>query len=513
MDSINIEDIRGSFCVETRPGPCGIIIFGASGDLTYRKLIPALFSLYNRDLLPNEFYILGCARTAMSDEEFRLKAHKAIVNAVKSLDQAKLNSFLNRLSYHAGDYYDTETYRLLSAKLDELDKGYSIGGNRIFYLAIPPDLYCPIIQMLNSVGLTSEPDDGRSYVHIVFEKPFGRDLKSAMALDKELHHVLLERQIYRIDHYLGKETVQNILMFRFANAVFEPIWNRRYIDHVQITVAETIGIEHRAGYFERSGLLRDIFQNHILQMLALVSMEPPTSFNADRVRDERVKLLRSLRPFPLDDLDKFIVRGQYISGKIDGEDVVGYRDEKDVNPNSQIETFVSAKVFIDNWRWQGVPFYIRSGKRLARKLSEIAIIFKNVPYSMFHPLPAELLANNVLVMNVQPEEGISLTIQAKQPGAKLCMTSLTMAFRYKDILGIEMPDAYERLLLDCMLGDQTLFWRSDDVESAWAFVTPVLQRWEDDPKVCPLTFYESGSWGPRESAGLIERDGRKWRHG
>ncbi|HGE70579.1 TPA: glucose-6-phosphate dehydrogenase, partial [Candidatus Poribacteria bacterium] len=335
MDSINIEDIRGSFCVETRPGPCGIIIFSASGDLTYRKLIPALFSLYNRDLLPNEFYILGCARTAMSDEEFRLKAHKAIVNAVKSLDQAKLNSFLNRLSYHAGDYYDTETYRLLSAKLDELDKGYSIGGNRIFYLAVPPDLYCPIIQMLNSVGLTNEPDDGRSYVHIVFEKPFGRDLKSAMALDKELHHVLLERQIYRIDHYLGKETVQNILMFRFANAVFEPIWNRRYIDHVQITVAETIGIEHRAGYFERSGLLRDIFQNHILQMLALVSMEPPTSFNADRVRDERVKLLRSLRPFPLDDLDKFIVRGQYISGKIDGEDVVGYRDEKDVNPNSQ----------------------------------------------------------------------------------------------------------------------------------------------------------------------------------
>ncbi len=511
MNPIDIENIRGGFCVETRPGPCGIIIFGASGDLTYRKLIPALFSLYSRNLLPDEFFIVGCARTEMSDEGFRDNAQKAINSTTKSLDQTQLNGFLKRLSYHTGDYHNIESYRLLSVKLMELDKTYSTDGNHVFYLATPPDLYCPIIQMLNSIGLTKEPDDRRRYVHIVFEKPFGRDLKSAMALDKELHNALLEHQIYRIDHYLGKETVQNILMFRFANAVFEPIWNRRYVDHVQITVAETLGIEHRAGYFERSGLLRDIFQNHILQMLALVSMEPPTSFNADRVRDERVKLLRSLRPFPIDDLGKFIIRGQYTAGKIDGIDVVGYREEKGVAPDSQIETFVSAKVYIDNWRWQGVPFYIRSGKRLARKLSEIAIVFKSVPHSMFHPLPAELLANNVLVMNVQPEEGISLTIQAKQPGAKLCMTSLTMAFRYRDILGIEMPDAYERLLLDCMLGDQTLFWRSDDVESAWAFVTPVLQKWEEDPNVCPLSFYQSGSWGPHQSLELIERDGRKWR--
>jgi glucose-6-phosphate 1-dehydrogenase len=513
MDLSNLDDIRGSFCVETRPGPCGIIIFGASGDLTYRKLIPALFNLYNRDLLPDEFFVLGCARTPMSDEEFRLKAHDAIIKDIKSSDQTRLTMFLSKLNYHAGDYHDVETYRSLSVKLGELDKEYSVGGNYIFYLAIPPDLYHPIVKMLDSVGLANEPEDAHNYIRFVFEKPFGRDLKSALSLDRELHHVLLERQIYRIDHYLGKETVQNILMFRFANAVFEPIWNRRYIDHVQITIAETLGVEHRAGYYERAGLLRDMFQNHILQMMALVSMEPPTSFNADRVRDERVKLLRSLRPFPLDDLSKFVVRGQYITGDIDGEAVIGYRDEKSVAHDSQIETFVSAKVFVDNWRWQGVPFYIRSGKRLARKLSEIAIVFKSVPHSMFNPLPPELLANNVLVMNVQPEEGISLTIQAKQPGAKLCMNPLTMTFRYKDIMGADMPDAYERLLLDCMLGDQTLFWRSDDVESAWAFVTPVLEKWEDDPKACPLTFYESGSWGPTRSSELIERDGREWRHG
>jgi len=508
MDQLKTEfNVRGSFCTEMRAGPCGIIIFGASGDLTYRKLIPALYNLFNRNLLPDDFFVLGCARTPMTDDEFRNKARESL----KITDQSMLDKFIGRFSYHAGDYNDSATYVSMSQKLDELDRVFLTKGNRIFYFAIPPDLYSPIANMLGSTGLINEPDDGQSFVHVILEKPFGRDLDSAVSLDKELHLVLSERQIYRIDHYLGKETVQNILMFRFANAVFEPIWNRRYIDHVQITVAETLGVEHRAGYFERAGLLRDMFQNHILQMLALVAMEAPTSFNADRVRDERVKLLRSLRPFPLDELDKFMIRGQYISGKLEGLGVAGYREEKNVAFDSPIETFVATKVFVDNWRWQGVPFYIRTGKRLAQKLSEIAIVFKRVPYSMFRPLPPEELAPNVLVLNVQPEEGISLTIQAKQPGAKLCMNSLTMDFRYRDIYGVELPDAYERLLLDCMLSDQTLFWRSDDVESAWSFVTPVLDKWESEPKSCPLTFYESGSWGPHESAKLIEHDGRKWR--
>jgi glucose-6-phosphate 1-dehydrogenase len=508
MDQIKTDiDVRGGFCTEMRSDPCGVIIFGASGDLTYRKLIPALYNLFRRDLLSENFFVLGCARTPMSNEEFQAKAR----GSVKIADQSILDDFIGRFSYCSGDYNDSATYVSISQKLDELDRIYATKGNRLFYFAIPPDFYSPITSMLGSVGLVNEPDDGKSFIHVILEKPFGRDFESALSLDKELHFVLSERQIYRIDHYLGKETVQNILMFRFANAVFEPIWNRRYIDHVQITVAETLGVEHRAGYFERAGLLRDMFQNHLLQMLALVAMESPTSFNANRVRDERVKLLRSLRPFQLDELDKFIVRGQYTSGKSEGLDVPGYRQEKNVAYDSPIETFVSAKVFIENWRWQGVPFYIRTGKRLARKLSKIAIVFKGVPYSMFRPLPPEELSPNVLVMNVQPEEGISLTIQAKQPGAKLCMNSLTMDFRYKDVFGIEMPDAYERLLLDCMLGDQTLFWRSDDVEAAWSFVTPILDKWESKPESCPLTFYESGSWGPLESSKLIEHDGREWR--
>lgn len=512
MENIdNNVDLEGRFCAEMRPDSCGIIIFGASGDLTFRKLIPALFNLFNRKLMPEKFYILGYARTSMTDEEFQEKAYNAIEKNPTNFDKMIVDDFISRLAYQYGDYSDSESYQQLSKKLNKLDNKYATQSNYMFYLATPPDLYCKIVNMLNSAGLVSESDDGDECVHIVLEKPFGRDLNSALALDRELHHVLTEKQIYRIDHYLGKETVQNILMFRFANAVFEPIWNRHYIDHVQITVAETLGVEHRAGYFERAGLLRDMFQNHILQMLALVAMEPPISFNSDRVRDERVKLLRALKPFPLDELSKYIVRGQYTSGKLGDLNVSGYREEKNVADNSSIETFIATKLFIENWRWQGVPFYIRTGKRLKRKVSEIAITFKRVPYSMFSPLPPEELAPNVLVLNVQPEEGMSLTFQAKQPGAKLCMNSLTMNFRYKDIYGVEMPDAYERLLLDCMLGDQTLFWRSDDVESAWAFVTPLLDKWENDPDGCPLAFYESGSWGPDEANELINIDGRKWR--
>jgi len=504
-------DVRGELCTETRPEPCGLIIFGASGDLTHRKLIPALFNLYKRDLMPPDFFILGCARTPMTDEEFQRKVRDSITSHLPDSDASGVDVFVSRCVYHAGDYQSPETYSLLVERLRKLDKEHFTGGSHLFYLATPPSLYCPVAGQLGSAGLTKESEEGLPYVNVVFEKPFGRDLESAIALDKELRRFLSERQIYRIDHYLGKETVQNILMFRFANAVFEPIWNRRYVDHVQITVSECLGVEHRAGYFEEAGLLRDMFQNHMLQMLALVAMESPISFSADRVRDERAKLMRSIRPFPLDSLDQCIVRGQYEPGSINGAEVVGYRHEPGVAQDSRIETFIAAKVFVDNWRWQGVPFYMRAGKRMKRKVSEIAIVFKRVPYSMFAPLSPDQLSANVLVLNVQPEEGISLTIQAKQPGARLCMDSLTMDFRYKDILGVELPDAYERLLLDCMLRDQTLFWRSDGIEASWALVTPVLEKWEEELESCPLALYESGSWGPRESDALLERDGRQWR--
>lgn len=507
-----LQDQSGSWpasCTEMRSGSFGLVIFGASGDLTHRKLIPALFNLYRRELLSGNFYILGCARTRMTDEEFQKKVRSSIIERFGNASTSDLDTFVSQCAYHAGDYQDSETYDLLAKRLNQLDNDYSTGCNHIFYLATPPNLYCPVASHLSSSGLTEELEDDLPYVHVVVEKPYGRDLESAIELDRELHKSLTERQIYRIDHYLGKETVQNILMFRFANAVFEPIWNRRYVDHVQITVAENLGVGHRAGYFEQSGLLRDMFQNHMLQMLTLVAMEPPSSFDADRVRDERVKLMRSIRPFPLDDMENCIVRGQYISGAIDGASVPGYRQEPGIADGSRIETYMAAKLFIDNWRWQGVPFYLRSGKRLKRKISEIAITFKRVPHSMFAPLAPNELTRNVLVMNVQPEEGIALTIQAKNPGAKLCMKSLTMDFRYHDIFGIELPDAYERLLLDCAKGDQTLFWRSDGIEASWSLITPVLKKWEAEG--CPLGFYESGTWGPREADELLKRDGRQWR--
>jgi glucose-6-phosphate 1-dehydrogenase len=347
---------------------------------------------------------------------------------------------------------------------------------------------------------------------VVVEKPFGRDLESAMDLDRSLRAVLSEKQIYRIDHYLGKETVQNILLFRFANSIFEPIWNRRYVDHIQITVAESIGVEHRAGYFEQAGLLRDMFQNHMLQMLSLATMEPPISFDGDRVRDEKVKLLRSIRPFLSEDPDTRVIRGQYTAGEVDGSGVPGYREEKGVSPESIVETFVAAKVCLDNWRWQGVPIYLRAGKRMAKKASRIAVQFKSVPHSMFKPLEPGDLSPNVLMFNVQPEEGILLGIQAKRPGPKLCMDTLHMHFHYKDVITGQLPDAYERLLLDCMLGDQTLFIRHDDMEVSWSLITPLLREWEKPESVTahPLHRYAAGSWGPQASCELPQQGGRSW---
>ncbi len=370
-------------------------------------------------------------------------------------------------------------------------------------------MYGTIVERLGPHLHCRRRGDSRQQVRLIVEKPFGRDLQSAVQLNTKIQQCFDESQIYRIDHYLGKETVQNILMFRFANAIFEPVWNRNFIDHIQITIAESIGVEHRAGYYDKAGALRDMFQNHMLGMLSLVAMEPPVSFGADGIRDEKVKLLRSIRAFDLESLGNFMTRGQYGPGTINGEQVAGYRQEDGVNANSRTETFVAAKVFVDNWRWKGVPFYLRTGKRLAYKDTEIAITFKQVPHSMFISAGLAEMPANVLVLQIQPEEGISLSFQAKRPGSKVCMSTLRMDFSYREVFGTEAPEAYQRLLLDCMVGDQTLFIRQDNVEVSWGLLTPVLNAWEKSDSV-PCQ-YAAGSDSFAEADALIESDGRKWR--
>lgn len=497
-------------CAEVPAEPNAIVIFGASGDLTRRKLLASLFALFNRDLIGQQFYILGCGRKELSDQQFRQIAQKAIQKNSSGISAKDMERFINNLYYTSGDYSDASYYGNIKARLTELDKKHGTGGRRIFYLAVPPFLYTTIAEQLRAAGLSC-PDEPelKKRTKLIVEKPFGRDLQSALELDEVVHRCFDESQIYRIDHYLGKETVQNILMFRFANSIFEPIWNHNYIDHVQITIAESIGIEHRGGYYDKSGALRDMFQNHMLGMLALVAMEPPVSFEADSIRDEKVKLLGSIRPFKLDQLDKFFVRGQYGPGLINGREVPGYQNEQAVEANSVTETFVAAKLFIDNWRWKDVPFYLRTGKTLAAKDTEIAITFKKIPHSMFVSVGLEDIGPNILVLQIQPEEGISLSFQAKRPGSKVCMSTLRMSFSYREIFGGEAPEAYQRLLLDCMVGDQTLFTRADDIETAWRLLTPVLQAWQKSS--LPPYEYPAGSESFGQADELIERDGRKWR--
>lgn len=484
---------RGGFCLEVSPVPNTVVIFGASGDLSGRKLIPALYSLFRRKLLHEKSRILGCARTPMDDETWRNTLRE------KLAPSPELEAFLSILHYEHGDYDDPAFYRDLSRRLDEIEKDADADPlitGRIFYAALPSALYETLAAHLGESGLTRESSSGIPWRHVIFEKPFGSDLNSAEALDNALHKSLEERQIYRMDHYLGKETVQNILILRFANMIFEPVWNAHYIDNIQITAAETVGVEHRAGYFDKAGLLRDVFQNHMLEMLALVTMECPASSDPDAVRDEKLKLLKSIRPFSRRDIASSVVRGQY----------AGYRSEPGIPADSGTETFAAMRLFIDNWRWHGVPVFLRSGKKMAKKQTRITINFKHVPHSVFSPIPASDLTPNQLVLDVQPQEGLTLKIQAKEPGPKLCMGQLSMDFKYSSILenGESMPDAYERLLLDCMLGDQTLFIRNDTIASAWQLLAPVLDTWNSgDPAAGPLYSYQPGSWGPREADSIM----------
>lgn len=498
-------------CAESPVENCGIVVFGASGDLVQRKLVPALYGLFRRKLLPPRFYILGFARSQMSDDAFRERMRSAISDHHGEQDADTLNAFLAMCRYASGDYDDLSAYEQLATRCSACDIDFDSSGNRLFYLALPPKLHPTVVERLSEAGLTGEGRDGSPWARVVFEKPFGHDLESAVTLDNRLGKVLQPHQIFRMDHYLGKETVQSILMFRFANAIFEPLWNRQYIDHVQITAAESIGVEHRGGYYDKAGCLRDMFQNHMLQMLAITAMEPPISFEAERVRAERTKLLRSIRPWPVDDLSNWLVRGQYVANPDGPSPLPDYRQEDGVAPDSGTESYVAAKLLIDNWRWQGVPFMLRSGKGLRRKVSEIAVTFKRVPYSMFGMTSKAQMPANVLVLKIQPDEGIDLTIQTKQPGPKACMSSMALSFKYQDVFGVTPPNAYERLLLDCMQGDRTLFWSREGVEAAWSIIDPVLQAWERDPNLCPLYTYGAGSWGPEAADALIRTMGRRWR--
>ncbi|MEM9949544.1 MAG: glucose-6-phosphate dehydrogenase [Cyanobacteria bacterium P01_D01_bin.36] len=491
-------------------GPCVTVIFGASGDLTKRKLIPALYNLVQQKLLPDQFAIIGIGRTPMPTEDFRGKILNALREfATGEIEDSLLDWLAPRLHYLSGDFASPETYQQLKETLTHIDQERTTQGNYLYYLATAPTFFDEITRQLGAAGLAQE--SAGQWRRVVFEKPFGRDLASAQKLNQDIGQVLSEEQIYRIDHYLGKETVQNILVFRFGNGMFEPTWNHRYIDHVQITVAEQVGVEARGGYYDDSGALRDMIQNHLFQLLAMVAMEPPVSFAADAVRDEKSKVLRAIQPLSAEDVLRDVVRGQYDAGQdANQHPLVAYRAEPKVNPQSQTETFVAMKLTIDNWRWAGVPFYLRTGKHLPERTSEIAIQFKQVPSLLFRETSMEELVPNFLVIRLQPNEGISLHFGAKVPGPKVQMGGVDMDFCYANYFNATPTTGYETLLYDCMTGDATLFQRSDNVELGWEVVTPILDVWQAMP-ARDFPNYAAGSWGPDAADNLLMRDGRKWR--
>jgi len=495
-----------------RPQACVLTIFGASGDLTKRKLIPALYNLALENRLPERFAVVGYARSEMSHDVFRAKMREAVSAFSRTglKDESIWSEFAANLYFIPGSYNEPTSYKNLRDFLDGFDRGSRVPPVRVFYLATPPELYGSVIQQIAAVGLASRESDGDPRTRVIIEKPFGTDLQTAQELNRKVHEALDESQVYRIDHYLGKETVQNIMVFRFANAVFEPIWNRRYVDHVQITAAETVGVENRGGYYEHAGVVRDMFQNHLLQLLCLTAMEPPVGFSADAVRDEKGKLLKSVRPIAPEEVAAAAVRGQYGPGRMAGKEVVGYRQEPDVGKDSPTPTYAAIKFFIDNWRWEGVPFYLRSGKRLAKRVTEIAIQFKRPPLLLFKSCAVEDVSPNVLVNRIQPDEGVSLTFEVKPPGPDLCVSPLSLDFKYEQAFGNSPPEAYETLLEDCIEGDSTLFTRHDWVELAWSLMDPFIQTWQiSKPRDFPN--YEAGSWGPKEADDFLQRDGRRWR--
>ncbi|HXP16571.1 MAG TPA: glucose-6-phosphate dehydrogenase [Terriglobales bacterium] len=494
-----------------KPGdPCTMVIFGASGDLTRRKLIPALYNLAGNELLSREFAVIGVARAPLSTEDFRKKASADIRQfATGKVDPDIWEWFVRHMYYLSGDLGDKNLYAQLKDLLDKVDQDHSTHGNHMYYMATAADFFAPAIEQLAAVGLMQQ--DHQHWRRVVIEKPFGHDLESARLLNQQLLSVAAENQIYRIDHYLGKETVQNILALRFANGIFEPVWNRRYIDHIQISVAETVGVEKRGGYYDKAGALRDMVPNHIMQLISLTAMEPPVSFRANAVRDEQGKILHAIQPMSSEDVLSRTVRGQYGEGLANGERVPAYRSEPGVPPDSRTETFVAMKLSIDNWRWADVPFYLRTGKCLPSRSTTVMIQFRRAPFVLFRDTPVENLMPNQLILHIQPEEGISLRFAAKVPGPAMNLGAVNMKFEYSDYFGSQPSTGYERLLHDCMIGDATLFQRADMVEAGWCVVSPVLDVWKALP---PRNFpnYAAGTWGPKEADDLLQRDGRQWRN-
>jgi glucose-6-phosphate 1-dehydrogenase len=487
---------------------CAVVIFGANGDLTKRKLMPALYRLAYDRRLSTGFAVVGSSRTPLTDDQFRENMRAAVKEFSEDtdFDTNVWQTFAQGLFYVAGDVGDPGLYDQLAQKLAAIENQRHTGGNVMFYLSTQPSQYAGISHGLGGAGLGK----GTGWRRLVVEKPFGHDLASARELSDRLHEVFNESDVYRIDHYLGKETVQNILAFRFGNGIFEPLWNRRYVNHVQITGAESIGVEDRGGYYEEAGALDDMIQNHLLQVMATIAMEPSASFQARSVRDERSKLLRSIRPMTPDEVRQNTVPGQYGPARIGGKDVPGYRQEKKVNPASQQNTYAAVTFFIDNWRWAGVPFYLRTGKRLTRRTTEIAIQFKQAPFALFRDTPVDILTPNVLALQIQPDEGASLQFGAKIPGPEIALGGVRMNFSYKDYFNTEPTTGYETLVYDCMIGDQMLFNRADGVEAGWEVVQPILDLWQND-KTAPLEIYPAGSAGPEAADNLLWRSGRQWR--
>jgi glucose-6-phosphate 1-dehydrogenase len=496
---------------ERMPDPCVMVIFGASGDLTKRKLIPAIFDLDRQGLLPAGFTIVGVGRTQMDHDAFRAHLHEAMkeFGAMRPADDPLWDTFARGLHYVTMDPTSPSDFEMLRKELLAIDASRKAGGNFLFYLATPPGMYAPIARLIGASHL-NKPTNGDTWVRIIIEKPFGTDLDSARKLNHEVLRVFHEDQVYRIDHYLGKETVQNLLVFRFANGIFEPIWNRNYIDHIQITAAETVGVENRASYYEEAGAMRDMIQNHMLQLLALTAMEPPVLFDAQQVRDEKQKVFQAIREISPDQVHLQTVRGQYAAGAIGGKDVPGYLTEKGVNPKSRTETYVALKFTIDNWRWADVPFFVRSGKRLPKRVTEIAVQFKKTPHRLFTALAPSSLDQNTIVIRVQPDEGISLKFSSKIPGSATRVRPVTMDFRYGSSFGGHLTDAYTRLIMDCMLGDATLYARGDSVDVAWSLITPIHEGWKENAQ-SKVYSYPAGTWGPVEAESLPGEGGRRWR--